>query len=533
MRSRTATLAAALALIAVCLWIVPDYGMGWDEPTRWRSGDRKVEYYAGFAEAESWREHIATAPKDLYPGLFDIPLALADRFLSIDRFLWGHYWSLFFGLAGLGAVWLTARRLERSNGWIPAGLCGALLLLLVPDYFGHMFINPKDIPFAAAYGWAVFGLVAFVSGFPRPTWRRTLFFGLTVGLCMATRLPGGVVIGYAALTAALWLLIQRPAYSGWAPWFRDAGALLTRGVAAGIIALATLLPWWPAAHGNPFAAPAEAVGDLHSFSATIPVFYAGRVFEAGDGPATYALWMFLISMPPWFHALLALAVVALATSWSSFVDCIRQGDARMWSLAAVALAAGFPMLYVTFAQPAIHNGFRHMLYVLPPLAVLAALGLQWAGNRWLGEPNHRVFAYGGLVLLALVAVSTLIRLHPYQYVYYNALIGGPAGSYGRYETEYWFTSTKHGLEWLSQWRQSAVAAEENAAPIRLVITGPWHVAEPFLPEGFELTGDPAKADLFMANTQMMMHTLHEGEVIHMIERMGLPILVIKDLRTGR
>ena len=37
---------------------------------------------------------------------------------------------------------------------------------------------------------------------------------------------------------------------------------------------------------------------------------------------------------------------------------------------------------------------------------------------------------------------TMVRLHPHQYVYFNSIIGGPAGAQGKYEVEYWATSLR-------------------------------------------------------------------------------------------
>jgi hypothetical protein len=35
-----------------------------------------------------------------------------------------------------------------------------------------------------------------------------------------------------------------------------------------------------------------------------------------------------------------------------------------------------------------------------------------------------------------------VRLHPYEYVYYNAIVGGTAGASGHYEMDYWGTSLR-------------------------------------------------------------------------------------------
>jgi hypothetical protein len=119
-----------------------------------------------------------------------------------------------------------------------------------------------------------------------------------------------------------------------------------------------------------------------------------------------------------------------------------------------------------------------------------------------------------------------VRLHPYQYVYYNAFIGGPSGAYGRYEGEYWFTSTKHALEQLEQFLQEHPQLKPSGE-VRLFILGPWQVAEPFLPPGYALTADVKTADFLILNTQMRVHERFAGEPLFTIERMGLPISEVR------
>lgn len=39
----------------------------------------------------------------------------------------------------------------------------------------------------------------------------------------------------------------------------------------------------------------------------------------------------------------------------------------------------------------------------------------------------------------------------YSYIYYNQLVGGLKGAYGRFETDYYFVSLKEGSEWLNRY----------------------------------------------------------------------------------
>ncbi len=55
-----------------------------------------------------------------------------------------------------------------------------------------------------------------------------------------------------------------------------------------------------------------------------------------------------------------------------------------------------------------------------------------------------------ILLLALPSLIPLVRLHPYQYIYYNSLVGGVSGAFREYETDYWATSYRAAAEYLSQ-----------------------------------------------------------------------------------
>ena len=36
--------------------------------------------------------------------------------------------------------------------------------------------------------------------------------------------------------------------------------------------------------------------------------------------------------------------------------------------------------------------------------------------------------------------------HPYEYIYYNQLVGGLNGAYGNYETDYYYVSSDRGFK---------------------------------------------------------------------------------------
>jgi hypothetical protein len=90
--------------------------------------------------------------------------------------------------------------------------------------------------------------------------------------------------------------------------------------------------------------------------------------------------------------------------------------------------------------------------------MIALAGLVWLrrtiearAGRWLGRSLGRVASAGlvWLVVLNVGATATfMLRYHPFQNVFFNSLVGGPAGAQGKFELDYWGLSYRKGLEFL-------------------------------------------------------------------------------------
>lgn len=523
----TLSLLTALLFLFVALATFRDYGMGWDEVTRWNSGDIKVEYYKELFASDEPLQVVRDVGNDRYPGLFDIPLSILHQWTGWDRFYLGHTLSVCFGCIALIATWLIGRALGGGR----LAFWAMLFLLLTPSFYGHLFHNPKDVPFAAMYTLAVCAWVYASRNLERINWKWAMLIGLSVGLAMSVRIGGMVLLSYYVALCVAWVAkcwasdgcaltdLLKVVWRQRMPLARMVGF----GLVIAVVTFLTLMLWWPAGHKNIFSVSGDTLQHLHGSAAQIPLFFRGEMMNASDAPWYYALWMFAIKSPESLLLLLGVFVVgvgrAFISGWKSALSKLSL------PYCAVCLGGFFPVLYLTFSAPALHNAERHFLFVFPSLCVLAAFGwLKLLDLLERGQFQRYTRIVRWLVPLMLVLqLWQMVALHPYQYVYYNALIGGPAGSYGRYETEYWFTSTKHGIEWLEDYTE---AENSNPTVTKILITGPHQVAERFLPESFELTSDIAQADYVLANTQMMMDSLFEGEVVGSIERAGLPIAYI-------
>ena len=111
--------------------------------------------------------------------------------------------------------------------------------------------------------------------------------------------------------------------------------------------------------------------------------------------------------------------------------------------------------YVLLRRPAMYDGFRHFLFILPPAFIFIGLGCDWLFERldslvssWL---DTAIWLRAGLVaVLILPGILAIIRLHPYEYTYYNSFVGGTDGAFRKYETDYWLSCYKEAVEALEQ-----------------------------------------------------------------------------------
>lgn len=522
---------AAFLGLVVCLFsMMEDFGMSWDEQRRWRSGDQKLDYYESLWNSASKWETMQASPNDVYPGLYDIPVALLRRHTDLDPVVLSRGANLFFGLFCVLSCFLLARlsfstfhhECKEMRRWGP--YVAVLLLLTMPEFFGHIFINPKDIPFAATYTFGLWSIGRLIISAPRFRLLDTFVAGLAVGMCMSARPPGVVLLAYAFAAGSLavfWgVSDRRELKQGFANLF-------IHGIAMGLVAIGVLFAFWPASHRNPFTSSVEAVERLRTFSETIPVLFEGQMYSAGDTPFYYVVWVFLIKASLPVLVLLGVGFV-LSLSWIRHRSAEGvKVDRLLPHHLLLILAVFFPFAYVLVKQPAIHNGFRHMLYVLPPLVVL--LAMSWAGLiERITSFRAKLLCWVGLGVVLLVAIVTLVRLHPYQYVYYNVLVGGTHGALNRYETEYWFTSGKEALERLAA--SPEYKALRASGEVSVMVAGPSDAIDFHVPEGMRIEQDRDKAQFYIGNTQMRTDLLVEGPELFRIERSGLPIVVVKTLQ---
>lgn len=501
-------------LAVLALLIFRDYGISNDEEVQHRYGELIVNYYlSGFRDSALFNYKNLY----LYGGLFDILAVGAAKLLPFDVFLIRHLLSAAIGIAGIAATWATARLIAGPR----AGLIALIALTLCGVYSGGMFNHTKDVPFAAAMIGAIYFLLRAGRDLPAPRWRDVVGFGVMLGCATGLRAMGLLLLGYAGLMVLMSL--PRPLRLVDAAAFVSRSALrFAPAVATGYLIMIAAWPWAFLAPLNPL----RAIFSFAHFHYEIRTIVAGDVYRMADVPWWYVPFYLAIKVPLVVYAGAVCALVALTLALAR--DGLTALPRRHGETAFVAFCALFPVACEALAEGPAFSGMRHFLFVVPALAVLAGVGF----DALLAALSPRRFlAAGAACALALVFAwnaSLLARLHPYEYMFYNPLVGGLEGASRRYEMDYWVNMMPDAVKALEDY----LGLEKERSPhvYTVGVCGEKFAFENYADKRLQPTPGWLEADFFLAPTQLNCDRLVDGRVIARIERFGVPIGVVKDRR---
>lgn len=312
----------------------------------------------------------------LWRGLMIVPweritiLSRTQILLVSSHFGLNHLNAMAFALLGIGLTAALAWQLAGRR----AGLCARALLLLLPTWMGHGWMNSKDIPMATSYLLYTLGTTVLLRKGPSGAVLRLMGIGLMAGSRVGS-------LAFLAISEGLLL-----------------GFLLT-----------------PQAWGDPLGYPLAAMR------------FSSQRQGTGDGlEALRYVASHLFDLLP-SPLLLGLALLLLrsggfaGTSPDSGSSPVRRLPTVPLVLPTLLQLLLPPTLLILGGQ-AIYNELRHLLSIEPPLCVLAGLGYARGLTALRGvagsDPAWRLPI---LLLMALAGVATavliaeLLLLSPYQY----------------------------------------------------------------------------------------------------------------------
>jgi len=463
-----------------------DYGLGWDDYTHAEYADLLLKMYgSGFKDTGA----LSFANLYMYGGGFDMAAALLHKVIPLELFETRRLLGAIVGVIGLAVTW----RLGRRVGGPLAGLVALLLLALCPTFYGHMFMNPKDAPFAVAMAVLMLGLVRLAEEYPQASPRTILIIGLGSGLSIGSRILGGLALVYA-LIGFLPLFIEEVRKQGArAAIGRFVHVLYTLlpGLVLGYLIMGLIWPWSIIELGNPFHALTYF---SHFFEKPWKEMFDGALVSVPDMPWSYLPTLFALQLPE------VLLVLSLAGVVGTFIVLPRSDVTarRKTILLMLTLAAAMPIAIAIVKRPALYNGIRHFIFVIPPMTVLAGLTFEWI-MRWLKD-NRRSWQPAVLAVFVfglLLPLGEMIRLHPYQYTHFNHLAGTVRGADDRFMLDYWGLAFKQASDDLRDQLEEKHEVPPKGRKWKVAVCGPQRPAQVALGPDFTIGWDSHAADFAM------------------------------------
>jgi hypothetical protein len=280
-------------------------------------------------------------------------------------------------------------------------------------WFGYMFVNHKDIPFATfLLASAYYCLLILTTD--HPSWGLLVKAGLAVGLLTSTKAAGvpalPIIVG--TVVVCLRYVPRRDRLNLPDNLLRRIWLIVAAGVAGSLFCF---LWFWP---------------QLYTFDLTELRSFLKLTKHSGN-VGRYAVTYFVITTPLY---LLMLALIG--------IGCAVYNRAP--AIISAILVFAWAFLWAWWLDIPVYNGSRHFLFVYPFFMLVAAYPVSLLMDS--AARVARLALVGGVGLCITITTFQMYRLFPYQYSFYNALVGGIRGAEGTYHIDTWRTAQREALE---------------------------------------------------------------------------------------
>jgi hypothetical protein len=529
-----------VACLAIGAATVHDYGMSIDEPNNQRYA---VDTWNAYPSLFGTR--FEPAYRSSYDGHGPAFITLAGIFVKIMQRvipgafapdIWHFSYFMAFLLSGLCLYWLARHWFSIWAAW------GILLLFSTqPLLWGHAFINPKDIPFMAFFIASIAAGIAMVdhlasqtssdgiavsneadvddeshsqrSSFPNEVIRSfanpwVYLAGILLGLTTSIRIlgpyAGAIVILYGLYKSRRRTLSVLPAYF--------------------IIVAFICFLTWPHLWSDPVRRMLESISVASAYPWQGGVLFEGEILPAKNLPTRYLPEMISIQFTE-------TAVILFLTGVILGFRKVFRREAFV-PLALFLVWFVLPLVAIILSGSVVYDGFRQILFLVPPLFLMTGYALDWIFTR-IRNLTLRLLI---LVLIMAPGIYSIVTLHPYQYIYFNSLVGGVRGAYSKYDLDYWATSYREAALFLN---------EEAASDARVAVFGPVEIVSPYTRPDIKLNIGTVAKKLKESQNAVFNYAVildrrnaagdacQNARTIKTVERDGALLMIVKEISPGQ
>ncbi len=415
------------------LAIINDYGLSWDFHAHFYSG----LYHLGLAY-EKIKTYLPPAASTMVdygsiknlnspygPFISIIPtLSFILFYEKLHIFPFDsayNFPSVILGVLGVGVLFLfMAESID-----LTAALWGAIFLALMPNYFGYLHYNMKDIPNAVAFA---LGIYLFYRLVKKERWINLFAAVLSFSLAFNIKINSFAI----PIINFIWWF-----------WVKAKEAFKKkRGLAVLYFILAPMgavVLWWPF-WTDPLGKLMEIPKFFSANTVLAPVLFFGTTYRSG------------INIP-WYYPYLYIGITTPIPILVSFIFGLILSIKKIkTNIVYVLLLLWFfvPLLRFFIPNVSTLDGVRHFIEVLFPLSAIAGVGGS-AIYQYVNKIDRSKILGLFLVSISIVSLTyDVLHLHPYQTSYFNSLVGGIKGANGKFDVDFWGMPQKSAMLWLNK-----------------------------------------------------------------------------------
>jgi len=435
--------------------LLPDFTVTWDEPRLFSYADQSSGAYT-FLGDENYEAYFGTDDLKYYGPAY---LLLVNLIVKTVKFVfhtsqtisvWHYvnYTVFLFGgifLYMLSRYWLS----------IQSSIFVFLLYLTQPIFFGHSFINLKDIPFMVSF---VATILAGVGAFNK------LYYQGKIHHQTGEKKSPSIEYEFVNIFNTLKMLLREPLIWLFIFILGFTAAIRILGFWAGVIifiysymvlgyrknsifafiiycALAFLVScfFWPFLWEYPIINFLSSLWVMSNFKWQGLVLYNGNYYHSNAIPWSYFPLLLLYQLTEPF-------IILSLTAIFSFFSSDQRKDSKNKSF-FLLFFFWFFLFFIgaILGKVSLYDNFRQLLFIFPPLFIFAGFGYEFIAMR-LKKKYQAVLVF----TLLLPGIFGIYSFHPYEYIYYNNFMGGTENIYSRFETDYWGLSLYDATEYVNR-----------------------------------------------------------------------------------
>ncbi|MBC8196284.1 MAG: glycosyltransferase family 39 protein [Candidatus Marinimicrobia bacterium] len=433
-----------IILILFCgLKISEDYGISVDEDARRNGGRSFVKYIAegigidhpSFKYIPKVKEYNNAwmAP---YGMIFEIPATLLEHIFGIDEksniFLFRHKLTFIIHFIGIIVFFLFAKEIFGSNR---KALFASLVYCLHPRIFGHSFFNPKDIIFLSTVSMSLYPSIKFLKTDSK---KWMIYTGIFLGLAMSVRLVG-IYLPFLVLLFYGGIIINKPhlSFSAFRDYFCKSAVIV-------LLSLTVLYILTPYYWTNPILSFIETFSIAKNFPWNGNNYFLGSYINATHQNSWYYL-------PFWFAITTPISFLVLFI-FGNFIVIYRLSKSvyKYKYILFCILGIIIPFSILIILSSTLYDGWRHFFFTYPFSTIIISFGMFQLMSflKLYYSQNYQLIMRILLICIFSGPAYSIIKLHPYQQVYFNALVG--KDPMRNFEGDYWGTTYRRGFEWISE-----------------------------------------------------------------------------------